>query len=195
MPPFPREAGGCGAAPGSADRLRASPRARRTEPEHRCQAPGQVSEAVGALLPPSFRERPARLRRREPDAAAPARPRLSRGGYPGTPKPASPDFSSRAPRACLGLSPRRSPRAERPDPLPPSALPRLRPACDRLPPSPSPQNQQRNTTFCEKKTNFSDVTHLWCSGSWAGLAGPEGRRGGRGGSHTAPRRTDTQPAP
>lgn len=183
MPPFPREAGGCRGLP---------------------PAPGAGAPVSGSGANFGGGRGPASTKL--PGTAGQAAPQGTRRGGPG-PAAALPRRIPRHPEARLArlLVPRparlprpqplRSPRAERPDPLSPSALPRLRPACDRLPPSPSPPNQQRNTTFCEKKTNFSDVTHLWCSGSWAGLAGPEGRRGGRGGSHTAPRRTDTQPAP
>lgn len=123
-------------------------------------------------------------------------------GVPGTPLPAAPQhLGPRAGAPRLGRSPRGScwlsaPIRSRRPRVPIShqpALPRHRwpEAASNRHPSP---NQQTNTTFYEKITNFSDVTHLWCSWLLGGKSRGPGPAWWARESHTALRLKDTQPA-
>lgn len=128
---------------------------------------------------------------KERDAASPAprcppRPNTS---VPALARPAS----AAAPRGSCWLSaPIRSRRPRVPISHQP-ALPRHRwpEAASNRHPSP---NQQTNTTFYEKITNFSDVTHLWCSWLLGGKSRGPGPAWWARESHTALRLKDTQPA-
>lgn len=140
--------------------------------------------------PRSFREPPASPHRRE-RYAAPQQPPARRVPHSSSPRRRTPPRPQPLP----------DPRAEGSDPLRPPARPHQPPAgapsaslaCGRPPPPPSP-NQQINTTFYEKKTNFSDVTHLWCKPAPGKGEPARGQRGEHGESRPAPHRTDAQPA-
>ena len=138
-----------------ADPMWVSPQSPALGAGDRCKPPGKFGRLSGAFFhrEASGNDRPDRTRT-ERDAA-----------------PQGPEAATRHPAARLGRSPPPEPagRALGPAPAagasPPATRRRFlgiaRPAAASRP-LPSP-NQQINTTFYEKKTNFSDVTHLWCS--------------------------------
>lgn len=149
------------------------PVVRRTEPERWCQPSGKFGRLpLRFLHPRSFRESPASPHRREQGTkcSAPGTPRARRVPTP-RPRAGAPRLgrSHRQTRAGRALGPAPAPACPH---QPPAGASSASLACGRLPPPPSP-NQQINTTFYEKKTNFSDVTHLWCSR----LLGRESRPG------------------
>lgn len=116
---------------------------------------GEVWEAVPALLPQG--KLPGMIGQTAPAGNETQRSRARRR-QPGTPQPAW----AAAPAGARGQSARTAPAAG----ASPSATRRrflgiARPAAANPPP---PLPKPTNTTFYEKKTNFSDVTHLWCSG-------------------------------